>query len=102
MGILLDPQTGRPFPGFDDGLPLPHALTFQAITSSSWRAWYKDRYDEALLHGRADAQAMRNDCGLMALLQERILGTTSLRHHVWVEDERDPAQALVQDTLTKA
>lgn len=44
---------------------------------------------------------MKNDCWLQALLNERKYAVTSLRWHLQVDDERDPLQKAVSDTLTR-
>lgn len=125
MGNVLD-QFGRPFPvaGNGDGtsadfprgahftrpadpfeppddLALPHVWTFASVLGSAYRAYWHDRWDEAMRHARESALVMRNDCHLMRLLQERKLAVAGRPWHLAVPDERDPWQQAVRDGLTK-
>ena len=102
---LVD-QYGKPLrkgeEGRASGIAIPHVLTFVGRLSGASRTYLHDLFDEALRHSREDAQAMRRDAYLMALLQERQLAVTGLKGHLEVPDKRDPAQAAVLDCLSRA
>lgn len=85
----------------DYGFQIGHPITFSSILSSGYRSYWHGNFDTAMRHGREDALAMRNDAFLMSLLQERKLATASLRWHIEVDDERDPLEVGVRDTLTR-
>lgn len=80
---------------------VPHVLTFSAILGAAWRNYWINRHDEAMKFGRDEALAMERDCYLMGLLNERKLGTSSLKWRIKVDKETDPWQKAVKDGLTK-
>lgn len=83
-----------------DGLPLPHALNFQALYNNYSKV-YSFRWDEAMRDNRNNALAMRRDVFIRSLLQERILPTANLPWALEVDEPNDPAQKWVLDYLTK-
>ena len=85
-----------------DDFALPHVWTFSSVMSAAARAYWHDRFDEAVRHAREDALVMRNDCHLTRLLQERKLAVSSLNYHLEIPNERDANQVLVRDGLTAA
>ena len=90
---------GGPLP-YDD-YAIPHVITFQQIIGTAQRAYWHDKFDEALRDDRRNALAMRNDPQLMSLLQERILNTASLKWHLEPEDDKDAYQADITKAMTK-
>jgi hypothetical protein len=103
--VLLD-HTGRPIRSGQAtsgarGISLPHAFTVIADYRGADYTYLHSRFDEALRHGREDAEVMRRDCYLMALLQERQLAVSGLNWHLEVPDDKDPDQARVRDGLTR-
>src|SRR4029077_19258271 len=105
---LLD-QHGRPFPrdpmgnvipsgdAVPGGLALPTGFQFVARVGGGNYTFWHDRWDEAMAKSREDAIDMLNDPWLRALLQERMLAASSLKHHREVPDEKDPWQLHVRD-----
>lgn len=55
--------------------------------------------DEALRHMRVNAQAMRNDCGIMECLEHRQRATAMLKWHIEPEDPQDTAQKEIAAEL---
>lgn len=86
--------------GYEPGFALPHVITFGSIMSSAWKTYYPEKWDEALRNDRAYAMYMRNDAETMALLKERKFGTASLKWHIEVDNEKDPAQKAIKEGLT--
>lgn len=80
---------------------VPHVLTFSAILGAAWRNYWNNRHDEAMKFGRDEALAMERDCYLMGLLNERKLGSSSLKWRIKVDKETDPWQKAVKDGITK-
>ena len=74
---LLD-QYGLPISADDDqsGPVIPHPLTFGMVLNIIAKT-YSYRWDEALRHLPQNALAMRRDCFIKALLQERKLPTVN-------------------------
>lgn len=106
---LLD-QHGKPFPVRPDtgrpdgsahpsGIAIPHAFTFVARHGGADNTYWHGRFDEAMRHAREDAEVMRRDAFLRALLQERQLAVSSLPWHLEVPDRRDAYQRRVRDGL---
>lgn len=103
-GRVLD-HNGRPWQEAEEletGFPLPHVWTFASIMSSGWKTYYPEKYDEALRNDRQYGMYMRNDASVMGLLNERKLGTASLKWHIDIDNEKDPAQKAIKDGLTSA
>lgn len=97
--LILD-QFGKPIRSYDD-FAVPSVITFASILGSSYRTFWHGKYDEAVRHSREDAILMRRDCFLMSLLRERQRSVARLRWHLEAEDDKDPGQIMVRDTLTK-
>src|SRR5574341_289095 len=102
---ILD-QYGRPTNGqargpgyYDPSVAVPHIITFSAIISSAQKAYYHDRFDEALKHAREDALVMRRDCFLMGLLKERKLATASKNWYIRVDDESSNEQKAFKNHM---
>lgn len=83
------------------GIALPHGWGFLARYQGASNTYWHDRFDEAMRHSRKDAEAMRRDCYLMSLLQERTLAVCNLNWHLETPDERDKFQTQVKDGLTR-
>ncbi len=84
-----------------DGLLIPPARSFTSIVNSATRV-YSYRFDEAMRDNFIAARAMRRDGFLEGLFEERILPTINRTWQLEVDDDTDPAQAMVRDGLTKA
>ncbi len=91
-----DPNAGGP----EAGLAIPHSIQFAGMIGGAWRTFMSDRWDEALRRGREEANCMRRDCFIQALIQERALASASLKWHVEVDNDKDPAEKAVKDGLT--
>lgn len=99
---VLGPN-GRPWQdqyGYQEGVALPHVIQFTQVLQTAWKTYIRNGHDEALRHDPSHAKSMRNDPFLMGILQERALGTSSLRWHLEVDDEKDWQQVAAKDTLT--
>jgi hypothetical protein len=96
---ILD-QFGKRISTFDD-FAIPSVISFSSILGSSYRTFWHGLYDEAMRHSREDALVMRRDAFLMALLRERQRSVARLRWHIEGDDQHDPTQIAVCDTLTK-
>lgn len=86
--------------GYAEGLNLPHVLTFSSLIGSAWRTYYHGQQDDATRNDPQFAEAMRRDPQLMALMQERIMATVSLKWHIEAEDDRDPQMKAMADAMT--
>ena len=73
------------------GEVLPHVLTHLSIWNTMSKV-YSFRWDEALRNSRTNALAMRRDCYLDALLQERAYPTVNRKWQICCEDEKDKSQ----------
>lgn len=85
----------------DYGFQVGHPIQFSSILSSGYRSYFHGQYDQAVKHSREGAVAMKNDCFLQALLNERKFAVASLNWHIEVDDERDKMEVAVRDTLTR-
>jgi hypothetical protein len=105
---LVD-QHGRPFrrdqiPDGDahpGGLALPPGYLYIARVGGGDNTYWLDRYDEAMNKSREDAIDMLNDLHIRRLLNERMLGSSQLKWHLSVPDDKDPWQTHVKDSLTR-
>jgi hypothetical protein len=84
----------------DDGLDIPHPITFAALYRGAAYTYYH-LWDEAMRHSRQNALAMRRDAWLMALLRERADETLSKKWHLEPDNPKDPWQKTVADGVTK-
>lgn len=102
MGEILGPD-GLPYrkDSPEGDFAVGHNIQFAGLYSSGFRAYIHGQFDEAMRHSRADALSMENDCWLMAVFQERRLGTASLPFRIEVDDERDPMEKAVQEGLLR-
>lgn len=100
---ILD-HTGREIFGDeddqDDGLDLPHIMTFGSIFRGAAYT-YNHLWDEAAKHSRINSMAMRRDAWLMGLLRERADETLTKKWHLEVDNPKDPWQQTVCDGMTK-
>jgi hypothetical protein len=98
---LLD-QYGLPLSRDDDqsGPVIPHPLTFGMVLNIIAKT-YSYRWDEALRHLPQNALAMRRDCFIKALLQERKLPTVNRKWQLVPDDPGHPEQRQAADLLTK-
>lgn len=101
-GIQLLDQHGRPLSGQRNGFALPPVLTTSAIYRGAYHTFLDEKYDEALRHNRDNGLAMRRDCWLMALVEERIRKVLGLKWSIEVDNPKDPRQKQVADGITKA
>src|SRR5580704_4533090 len=93
-------SSGRPFDDFlSRGEVLPHVLSFAAIWNNLSKI-YSYRWDEALRHQPENALAMRRDCYIRALLQERAMPTVNRKWQIVSEDKKDPVQRATAGALT--
>lgn len=83
-----------------DGFLVPPAREFTAIVNSATKV-YSYRFDEAQRDNFVSARSMLRDTFVLGLLEERILPTINRDYHLTVEDEKDPFQIHVRDSLTK-
>src|ERR1700733_14970067 len=81
------------------GEVLPHVLSFAAIWNNISKI-YSYRWDEALRHQPENALAMRRDCYIRSLLQERALPTVNRKWQIVGEDKKDPVQKATAQALT--
>lgn len=93
---LLGPD-GKPIP--PDNPAVEHVHTFSSLINIASRS-YSYRWDESYSYSRADALAMRRDCGLMALLRERQFPSAQMPWHLESEDPKDVFQQATADELT--
>lgn len=97
---LLYDQNGRPFERNGDGqFAMPHVATFASMWNLASRT-YSFRWDEAYKHSQENALAMRRDCFLMGLLNERKYPTAQMPWHLDVDNPTDPNQKAAADYLT--
>lgn len=98
---LVD-QYGLPIPrdGDESQALIPHPLTFGYVLNTIAKT-YSFRWDEALRHLPQNALAMRRDCFIRSLLQERKLPTANRSWQLTPDDPRDPAQRRAVQTLTR-
>jgi GNAT superfamily N-acetyltransferase len=80
------------------GMGLPHALTFSGLFQTGYKTYF-GQFDEARRIGYEFAAAMRRDCFLMSLIDERKENVGALNWHLEVEDAQDPLQIQVRDHL---
>jgi Protein of unknown function (DUF935) len=103
-------ETSRPRELFDGaGKPIPpaaltsdglgHVYTFQSLWNAANKS-YSWRWDEAYKRSQRDAVAMRRDCFLQGLLEERILPTSQMGWHVEPDNKKDRAQMQEAEYLT--
>lgn len=81
-------------------VPAPHVYTFAAVLNQFSRT-YSYRSDEALRHSASNALAMRRDCFLRALEQERLLPTSRRKWQLEVDDDADKRQKQVREGLAR-
>jgi len=99
-GLVYPDGTPVRYSEMSDGFAIPHVLTFNSFLGLAWRKYFHGRFDEAMRHSREDALAMRVDVNLMGKLQERYLGTVSLKWHLDTDDDRDEEHTFVKKHLT--
>lgn len=102
LGIQLLDQFGKPITGQRNGFALPPVLTTSGLYYGSYKTFLDEKYDEALKHNRDDGLAMKRDCWLMSLLNERIDAVLGLKWSIEVDNPKDPRQKQVADGVTKA
>lgn len=81
---------------------VPQVITFPALLGNSFRAYLHGRHDEALRRSREDALAMRRDCRIMALMQERKYAVSKLKWHIEGHDEKNAREVELKDQITEA
>lgn len=102
--LLSGSDEAKPRDGFGEGSEpgkvVPHVLTFAQILNTVAKT-YSYRWDEALRNLPSNALAMRRDCYIRSLLNERKFPTAQLEWQIEVDNEKDANQKLVKDGLTK-
>ncbi len=83
------------------GIALPFGWMFVGKFQGGNHAFIQSMYDEAMRFSRKDAESMRRDCALQAIMQERRLSVVGLNWHLEAPDDKDPYQARVKDGLTR-
>ena len=83
----------------DQGEVIPHVLTFGSILNQVSET-YSYRWDEAIRHLPRNALAMRRDCFIRALLQERALSTANCSWQLQPENPGDHQQQFMAECLT--
>lgn len=83
-----------------DGLLVPPARSFNMVVNSATRI-YSYRFDEAMRDNFVAARAMQRDAFLLGLLEERYLPTINRDYQLEIDDDADPKQLFVRDTLAK-
>jgi Protein of unknown function (DUF935) len=100
-GLLPASQVAARPPETPIADPIPqHVVTFASVMNQFSRT-YSHRYDEAIRNSTMNALAMRRDCYIRALLNERQLPTARRSWQLEVDNIRDPKQREVKDHLTK-
>jgi phage gp29-like protein len=93
-------SSGRPIDDFlNRGEVVPHVLSFAAIWNNISKI-YSYRWDEALRHQPENALAMRRDCYIRSLLQERSMPTVNRKWQIVAENPKDQVQSATARTLT--
>lgn len=87
--------------GPESGMAVPHVLSMQAVMGSAWQTYFHGQYDEAIRDSQANADAMRNDPFIRRLVDERKHAVCSLKASIEVDNERDPWQKAMKDSLTQ-
>ena len=100
-GIIIDAHGNSHQPDKTGETAIPYQFTFASIIQGASKSFIALGYDEAVIHNRFNALAMRRDCRLMALLRERKEGTCSRKWSLQIDDEDDPVQVAVRDGMTK-
>lgn len=85
--------------GPEFGMAVPHVVSLQAVIGTAWHTYWHGKYDEALRDSQENADAMRNDAMLMALLEENKRQVCSLNGHVEVDNKKDPWERAIRDGL---
>jgi hypothetical protein len=87
--------------GPESGFAVPHVVNLQAAIGSAWQTYYHSMFDEAIRNNPANAEAMRNDPFIRRLINERKHAVCSLKVSIEVDNDRDPWQKAVKDSLTQ-
>ncbi len=82
------------------GFLIPPSRQFSMIVNSGTRV-YSSRFDEAMRDSVISARAMRRDAFIRGLLEERVLPTINRSWELEIDDDRDPDQIAVRDSLTR-
>lgn len=103
LPLLFGPD-GQPLRSeYSDGMALPHILTFPSILSGGYQSYFHGQADEAVRKSKTLlALPMGRDDFIMGLVQERILGASSLPWDLECDNEREPYQIAVRDHVKKA
>lgn len=78
---------------------VPHIDTFSGRIGS-YAQTYRNS-DEAIKHSVANAEAMRNDCGIMECVEARQRATALLPWHLEPDDPENPEQAALAEMLQR-
>lgn len=81
-----------------NGELIPHVYTFNSIFNSVAKV-YSYRWDEAVRHNPENALAMRRDCYIRSLLQERSVPTVNREWNIKGDNPNDPVQKATASHL---
>ena len=82
----------------DQTMPVPHILTFNSLNRPD-RTY--PPYDEATWDSRRNAIRMRNDLAIWECVEARQVAVAQLPWHLEPENDKDPKQVELVNTLTK-
>jgi len=94
-------QPSGPGQNPENSFAVPHVLSLQAVIGSAWNTYMHQFWDESVRNSYVNAQAMMNDPFLMRLLNERKHAVCSLKVSIEVDNDQDPWQKAVKDSLTQ-
>lgn len=99
--MLLD-HRGNPLESLKvgNGEVVPHVYTFASILNQT-SEMYSYRWDEAVRHNPTNALAMRRDCYIRSLIQERAYPTVNREWSIKPEDDKDPVQKATAEHMKK-
>lgn len=98
--VLYD-HTGKEIDHTGDGMSLGHIMTFGSLIQGGYHTYFHREWDEALKHRRENALAMRRDCWLESLMEERYAAILGRKWHLEPDNPKDATQKAVADGLTK-
>lgn len=84
----------------DNGELIPHVFSFSSILNTVSKT-YSYRWDEAVRHNPENALAMRRDCYIESLMQERSAPTVNREWSIEGDNTNDPVQKACGSHLKK-
>lgn len=102
MSDSINSYLGTPLTNIKDGNGelIPHVFSFSQILNTTSKS-YSYRWDEAVRHNPDNALAMRRDCYIESLLQERSSPTVNREWQIEVDNLSDPVQKSCASHLKK-